>query len=260
MSQEEPGPGEAGRPGSEAERLERIEALLAPTLAGVEAAGRRLRPAWRRVTRGEPRWPSTVAVLVAVVLQWLLPERLAIHPEWLLPGLETALVLLLVAADPYRIERVSALYRGAGLVLIALISTANGWSAVRLVAGLVRGTEGSDAGQLLITGGGIWLTNVIAFALWYWEWDRGGPVARAHAVRRYPDFLFPQMATPELAPEHWEPQFPDYLYLSFTNATAFSPTDVMPLTRWAKLLMLLQSAVSLLTVVLVVARAVNILK
>ncbi|ANZ14681.1 DUF1345 domain-containing protein [Streptomyces noursei] len=257
---ENPEPGKAGEAGTEAERLDRIEALLAPAVAGVEEAGRRLRPAWRRVTRGEPRWPSTLAVLVAVALQWRLPERLAIHPEWLLPGLETALVLVLVAADPYRIERVSRLYRWAGLALIAMISAANGWSAVHLVIGLVRGTEGQDAGELLATGGAIWATNVIVFALWYWEWDRGGPVARVHAVRRYPDFLFPQMATPEMAPEHWEPQFADYLYLSFTNATAFSPTDVMPLTRWAKLLMLLQSAVSLLTVVLVVARAVNILK
>ncbi|MFE7318346.1 MULTISPECIES: hypothetical protein [unclassified Streptomyces] len=259
MSQE-PGPAETGDDGTAAERLDRIEELLAPAVSGMEAAGRRLRPAWRRVTRGEPRWPSTVAVLAAVALQWLLPERLTIHPEWLLPVLEVALLLMLVAADPVRIERVSRPYRWVGLALIAMISAANGWSAVHLVIGLVRGTEGEDAGPLLATGGAIWLTNVIVFALWYWEWDRGGPVARVHAVRRYPDFLFPQMANPELAPEHWEPQFADYLYLSFTNATAFSPTDVMPLTRWAKLLMLLQSAVSLLTVVLVVARAVNIFK
>ncbi|MFE3647621.1 hypothetical protein ACFXO2_07215 [Streptomyces sp. NPDC059152] len=259
MSQD-PEPGKAGAAGTEAERLERIEALLAPAVAGAREAGRRLHPAWRRVTRGEPRWPSTLAVAVAVTLQWRLPDRLAIHPEWLLPGLETALLLVLVVVDPFRIERVSRLYRWTGLALIAMISAANGWSAVHLVIGLVRGTEGGDAGPLLATGGSIWATNVIVFALWYWEWDRGGPVARVHAVRCYPDFLFPQMATPEMAPEHWEPQFADYLYLSFTNATAFSPTDVMPLTRWAKLLMLLQSAVSLLTVVLVVARAVNILK
>ncbi|QHC24274.1 hypothetical protein [Streptomyces sp. GS7] len=252
---------EPGRPGNvDSERLARIEALLAPAVTGIEEAGRRLLPAWRRVTKGEPRWPSTLAVLAAVALQFTLPERLAIHPEWLLPTLETALLIALVAANPYRIERGSTLYRWAGLVLIAMISAANGWSAVHLVIGLVRGTEGSDAGPLLATGGSIWLTNVIVFALWYWEWDRGGPVARIHAERTYPDFLFPQMQTPELAPEHWEPQFPDYLYLSFTNATAFSPTDVMPLTRWAKMLMLLQSAVSLLTVVLVVARAVNIFK
>ncbi|WUX59779.1 hypothetical protein OG522_12005 [Streptomyces sp. NBC_01431] len=217
-------------------------------------------PAWLRVTRGEPRWASTAAVLTAVGLQWALPERLSIHPVWLLPALELALVVALIAANPVRIERASRLYRPAGLALIACISAANGWSAVRLVVGLARGAEGTDASALLVTGGAIWLTNVIAFALWYWEWDRGGPLARVQATRTYPDFLFPQMQSPELAPPHWEPAFPDYLYLSFTNATAFSPTDVMPLNRWAKMLMMLQSAISLLTVVLVVARAVNILK
>ncbi|MEX2974817.1 hypothetical protein [Streptomyces sp. C184] len=255
---EQPEPGEMGEALSE--RLARIEALLVPARSEAEQTGRRLLPAWRRVTRGEPRWPSTVAVLAAIGLQWLLPERLTIHPEWLLPSLETALLIALVAANPYRIERVSRLYRLAGLALIAMISAANGWSAVHLVIGLVQGAGGTDAGPLLTTGGAIWLTNVIVFALWYWEWDRGGPVARIHATRAYPDFLFPQMQAAELVPEHWEPAFPDYLYLSFTNATAFSPTDVMPLSRWAKMLMLVQSAVSLLTVVLVVARAVNILK
>ncbi|MEU6894938.1 hypothetical protein ABZ934_24695 [Streptomyces sp. NPDC046557] len=217
-------------------------------------------PAWRRVTRGENRWASTAAVLTAVALQWTLPERLTIKPEWLLPGLELVLVIALIAGNPRRIERSSRIYRIAGLVLTAVISAANGWSAVWLVIGLVRGTEGADAPSLLVTGGGIWLTNVIAFALWYWEGDRGGPAARVLATHTYPDFLFPQMENPELAPPQWEPAFPDYFYLSFTNATAFSPTDVMPATRWAKMLMMLQSAVSLLTVVLVVARAVNILK
>ncbi len=98
------------------------------------------------------------------------------------------------------------------------------------------------------------------FGLWYWEFDRGGPVARAAGTRPYPDFLFPQMTTPELAPPDWEPAFVDYLYVSFTNALAFSPTDTMPMTRWAKLTMLVQSVVSVVTVVLVIARAVNILK
>jgi hypothetical protein len=113
---------------------------------------------------------------------------------------------------------------------------------------------------LLLNGGVIWLTNVLVFALWYWELDRGGPVGRALAVKHHPDFLFPQMATPQMAPPDWEPWFPDYFYLSFTNATAFSPTDTLPLSRWAKMLMALQSAVSLSTVALVIARAVNILK
>jgi uncharacterized membrane protein len=105
----------------------------------------------------------------------------------------------------------------------------------------------------------VYFTNLIAFGLWYWELDRGGPAARAHGVKAYPDFLFPQMSTPDLAPAEWEPAFIDYLYVSFTNATAFSPTDVMPLTRWAKLTMALQSAVALVVVAMVIARAVNIL-
>ena len=96
---------------------------------------------------------------------------------------------------------------------------------------------------------------MIVFGLWYWEFDRGGPVARANATRIYPDFQFVQMASPQLAPPGWEPAFGDYLYLSFTNAAAFSPTDVMPLSRWAKMAMTAQAAISIVTVVLVVARA-----
>ena len=128
------------------------------------------------------------------------------------------------------------------------------------MVGLVQGTEGGTPAPLLVSGGTIWLTNVIVFGLWYWEFDRGGPVARAHATKHYPDFLFAQMTSPDLASPDWEPQFGDYLYLSFTNATAFSPTDVLPLSRWAKGAMALQAGVSIVTVALVIARAVNILK
>lgn len=233
-------------------RLARIERLL-------ESREREVAPAWRRATRGEPRWAVTAVILVAVTLQLMVPHRLTLQPFWMLPVLELALLAGLVAANPRRVEPRNRWLRGLGLVLILVISTANGWAAVRLVAGLVQGTEGQEAGPLLLTGGGIWLTNVIVFALWYWEWDRGGPAARARGHHRFPDFLFVQMQSPQTAPPDWEPAFLDYLYLSFTNSTAFSPTDVMPLSRWAKMLMMLQSAVSLVTVVLVVARAVNIL-
>jgi uncharacterized membrane protein len=146
------------------------------------------------------------------------------------------------------------------LVLVAILSLANAFSVARLAVGLVQGTEGENAGPLLVTGAAIWLTNVIVFALWYWEFDRGGPVARANGTRTYPDFQFVQMTSPQLAPPDWEPAFGDYAYLSFTNAAAFSPTDVMPLTRWAKMAMTVQSAVSIVTIALVVARAVNIFK
>lgn len=217
-------------------------------------------PAWRRVTRGEPRWASTSTVLAVVVIQFALPARLTVHPRWLVPAVELALLVALVAGNPHRIERASRAYRALELALTLAIGGANTYGAVRLVAGLVRGTGGGSAGALLLTGGAIWLINIVIFGLLYWELDRGGPAARAQGERDVPDFLFVQMQAPELAPPHWEPAFFDYFYLSYTNSTAFSPTDVMPVTRWAKALMLVQSAVSLLTVVLVVARAVNILQ
>jgi uncharacterized membrane protein len=198
-------------------------------------------------------------IAVAIALQLVLPDRLVVHPVWLLPGLEGALLVGLVTANPHRINRASTPLRVASLTLIALISLANAWSSGELIKGLINSTEGNSAALLLSRGASIYVTNIIVFALWYWEWDRGGPVARAHAIRVYPDFLFPQMAAPDLAPPDWATTLFDYLYVSFTNAVAFSPTDVMPLSRWAKMLMLLQSSVALLTVALVVARAVNIL-
>jgi uncharacterized membrane protein len=198
--------------------------------------------------------------MAALAMQATLPRHLILGPRWLLPSLGGALLVALIVANPGRINRTSTILRGSSLALIATISLANGWSAGRLVYGLVTTTEKSDPAHLLLSGAAIWLTNVIAFALWYWEFDRGGPVARMLGLNHFPDFLFPQMENPELAPPDWEPRFVDYLYVSFTNGTAFSPTDVMPLSRWAKLTMLAQSAISLMTVALVVARAVNILK
>jgi uncharacterized membrane protein len=218
-------------------------------------------PAWKRPTEGEARWQATLAVAIAIALQFPLPDRLVlVHPAWLLPAVETLLLVALVMANPHRITRSSTAIRVLSLVLVAIFSLTNAYSVARLAVGLVQGTEGENAGPLLVTGGVIWVTNVIVFALWYWEFDRGGPVARANATRGYPDFQFVQMTSPQLAPPDWEPAFADYLYLSFTNAAAFSPTDVMPLTRWAKMAMTVQAAVSIVTVALVVARAVNILK
>ncbi|MFE2068239.1 hypothetical protein ACFXDH_38705 [Streptomyces sp. NPDC059467] len=242
------------------DRMSDAEKRLARIERRLESGERDVVPAWRRATQGEPRWAVTAVILVAVALQLMLPHRLAFQPYWVLPVLEVVLLAGLIAGNPRRVEPRTRWLRLLGLALMCVISLANGWSAVRLVAGLVNGTEGEDAGPLLLTGGGIWLTNVIVFALWYWEWDRGGPMARVRGHRQYADFLFVQMQSPETAPTDWEPAFLDYLYLSFTNSTAFSPTDVMPLSRWAKMLMMLQSSVSLVTVVLVVARAVNILR
>jgi uncharacterized membrane protein len=202
----------------------------------------------------------TSAVAVAIGLQLVVPSKLALRPVFVLPVLEGALAIGLVAANPGRVSKRSNGVRVATFALLAAISFANAWSLVLLLHGLVTGTEGQLAGPLLLTGAAIWGTNVIVFSFWYWEFDRGGPALRALGHRPYPDMLFPQMSVPELASPDWEPQYFDYLYTSFTNATAFSPTDVMPLARWTKLLFLLQSAVSLVTGALVVARAVNILR
>jgi uncharacterized membrane protein len=242
------------------DQLKRLERLLVPGKSAARAVQGGILPAWRRVTRGESRLAVTLAILAAIAMLVALPDRIAPHPRWLLPGLALLLLAGLVIASPTRIDRQSRVLRSVSLLLIAVISIANAATAARLIVDLVRGTGIRTPSELLLTGAAIWLTNVIAFGLWYWEFDRGGPVARAHAVKQYPDFLFPQMTSPENTPPDWEPEFVDYLYTSFTNATAFSPTDVMPLSRWAKLTMLAQSAVSLMTVALVVARAVNILK
>jgi uncharacterized membrane protein len=216
-------------------------------------------PAWLRPTAGEPRWPVAIAVMVAIGLQLSVPSRLAIKPQWLLPVLEAAILAMLIVANPRRISTKYPWVRPLSLALVGLATLANVYSAARLVLNLVHGKEGESAGPLLIIGGAVWLTNVIVFGLWYWEFDRGGPAARANATKKYPDFQFSQMATTDSIHQDWEPTFIDYLYLSFTNATAFSPTDTVPMTRWAKVLMLTQSCVSLATVVLVIARAVNIL-
>jgi hypothetical protein len=236
-------------------------------LADQVTAARTLVPAWRRPTRGEHRWPVTVTVIVAIVLQIRLADALTKPlPHLLLPLLEIALGVGLGIANPVRIERRGKVVRTASLALIVLITAANATSAILLVHAIlfpVKGAVPPGATALLASGAAVWGTNVIAFGLWYWEFDRGGPVERTvgSTTMRPPDFLFPQMGlTPDLAPPDWEPHFIDYLYLSFTNATAFSPTDVMPLARWAKCTMAVQSGVALLVGVLVIARAINILQ
>jgi uncharacterized membrane protein len=241
--------------------LDRLELTLQPGgHPAPDAVRQRAIPAWLRQTGGEPRLPAVVAVVVAIALQLAIPERLAFRPLWLLPALETAMLVTLIVANPSRISDGRRWLRWLGVTLVVAISVANGWSAESLITGLIAGTEGGTAAPLLVNGGAIWLTNVIVFSLWYWELDRGGPSARARAVHHHPDFMFVQMQSPELARPNWEPGFVDYLYLSFTNAATFGPTDVLPLSRWAKMIMLGQSVVSLATVILVIARAVNILR
>ncbi|WP_245721688.1 hypothetical protein [Nocardia crassostreae] len=195
-----------------------------------------------------------------MVIQYFLPEQFTLGPRVLIPGIGLGLLAVLIVASPYRLDREEVWLRRAGLGLTGVLSVAVAWSVDRLVIGLVNGTVSNDPAGLLVSGAAIWLTNVPVFGLAYWEFDRGGPAARAHARQPYPDFLFVQMQTRELADPEWSPQFPDYLYLSFTNAAAFSPTDVMPMSRWAKFLMMTQSGISLITMSLVIARAINVLK
>lgn len=233
--------------------LTRLERLL-----GFELDPQNL-PAWLRRTRGEHRVPVALAIIVLIALQMNLDSDIVFQPRYLMPSLEVALLVVLLLASPTRITRESAILRFLGLAIVGVASVATLWSGFRLAEGLVTGNVGDDPTELLVSATLVWFTNVIVAALWYWEFDRGGPAARANARNPYPDFLFPQMTAPDLARKDWEPTFPDYLYLSFTNTTAFSPTDILPLSRWAKMAMMVQSAGSLVLVALVIARGVNTL-
>jgi uncharacterized membrane protein len=209
--------------------------------------------------RTEAVWPAQLTVLAVIALQLLLPERLTAGPTWLLPALETALLIGLSVATPRQLQREHKLRGSVALAFTALVSVANITSLVLLSRQLLR--HGSPNGrELIVSGALIWLTNVIIFGLWYWETDRGGPGARAAGHDQAPDFLFPQMSGDRIGPINWRPQFIDYLYVSLTNAEAFSPTDTLPLTPKAKTIMGVQSLVSLVTIALVVSRAVNILQ
>ena len=214
--------------------------------------------AWGTPVVGEMRWPASLAVVIALLLYVTLPQRLTLGPVWLIPLIELALLVPLSIAAPRRVPDEASWLQIASMSLIGVINVSNIASLVLLVEALVHGNKATGS-QLLLGAVQIWLTNVIVFGLWYWELDRGGPDARVSTQHREPDFLFPQMATPGCSIVGWSPKFFDYLYVSFTNATAFSPTDTMPLTTWAKMLMMVQSLASLLTVALVAARAVNIL-
>jgi uncharacterized membrane protein len=217
--------------------------------------------AWGWVSKEEPRWPAQIAIVVAVGLYVLLPGKLTVNlgARWVVPALLGALSLVLIVVSPHHITRDSKQIRIAALTLIGLINLVNFVSLGQLIQALLYKSAAIPGRQLITSSVPIWLTNVIVFGLWYWELDRGGPARRLTDDHRRPDFLFPQMSTPGSAELGWTPRFFDYLYTSFTNSTAFSPTDTMPLTHWAKTLMALQSTASLLTVALVISRAVNIL-
>jgi uncharacterized membrane protein len=199
-------------------------------------------------------------VVATLVLQVALPADMALHPWWLLPAVSVLLVVALLLVNPGRMSQFSAVERVISLLLVAAVTAVNVASAVQLVYGIVTSSIGDRAGAVLVTGGIVYWTNIVAFSLWYWEFDRGGPGRRAAGRAEFPDLQFPQMADPDLAHQDWEPSYLDYLYFSFTNAAAFSPTDVMPLRIWAKMTMMLQAVVSLVLAVMVVSWAINNLK
>jgi hypothetical protein len=203
-----------------------------------------------------------LAVLAAGGLRAVLPPELRWRDaRWAFVLVLFALLVMLIIGDPGRIDRDSRWLRAGTGTLIGLISAVNASAAVRLVAGIIDGAKFSnDANILLASGGAIWLANVLAFGLWYWDLDRGGAAARARGTDRPPAFVFPEMTHAQYVAPDWYPKFMDYLHLSFASATAFSPTDVSAIRPWAKLMMMFEEAISLVVAVLVVSRAVNILK
>jgi hypothetical protein len=204
-------------------------------------------------------WPAQLTVAVAIGLYFALPRRLQLGPTWIIPAAEALLLIGLVVATPTRdVTHEHPWRRRVAMALTGLVTAAD-IASLALLAHVLLGSR-SPSGNALLGGGAIvWLTNVIVFGLWYWELDRGGPVMRRLEPDSQPDFFFPAMDPDVPSFEGWVPSFPDYLYVSITNATAFSPTDTMPLTIRAKGLMAIQGIVSLTTLGLVVARAVNIL-
>jgi hypothetical protein len=208
---------------------------------------------------GEARWPMAGAVLAAIVLTILLPDTMRLGPQWLLPLIEAVLLVAVVAGDPDKITRRSRWLRALSIVLVSVLVLGALWATAQLIDDLIHGgAVTNSASDLLEAGTIVWVSNNIAFALLYWELDGGGAAARAHHLATHPDLAFPQQLNPNVGRPDWRPRFIDYLYLGFTNATAFSPTDVMPLAPWAKIAMAIQAFVSLGILGLVIARAVNV--
>jgi hypothetical protein len=210
--------------------------------------------------RGEPRSPLVATLLVAATIPLLLPDPLLPGPRWLFPALIIALMSIMLVLDPGRINKRSRELRYVRIGILLALAASTMYGALALADAIVRGTAAitSSADQLLEAGGLIWVGLLITFAFLFLELDMGGPGERAHLKRRFPDLAFPQDLNSSIARPDWRPLFVDYLYLGLTNNLAFSPTDVMPLSRWAKTAMGVQSVASLVIIGLVIARAVNI--
>jgi hypothetical protein len=209
----------------------------------------------------EPRWPVALAILAVVILLAILPERIGLYPMWVTYVVGFAVLIPigavgLTAAKPrwLRVERMVTL----------LFVVATGVSTVANLANLIRGIVGRSADidglQLLASSIAVWVTNVLIFSMVYWQIDRGGPEARVNEASTRPDWLFPQEGAPaEVVPSGWHPEFIDYLYLGYSTATSLSTADTVPLTSRAKLLMMIESAIALVTIVVVASRAINVL-
>ena len=212
------------------------------------------------IPHGEARWPMVAAVLAAMVLTASRPDALRLGPPWLLPLIEGVLLAALIVGDPGRIDRRSALLRALSIGIVAILAFDTLVSTGLLIDALINGGQATNSAKALLSASAaVWASNIIVFALLYWELDSGGAARRAHGLPSTPDLAFPQQLNPHVAPPGWRPRFVDYLYVGVTASTAFSPTDAMPLAPWVKMAMATQSLISLAILGLVVARAVNVL-
>jgi hypothetical protein len=211
--------------------------------------------------RGEHWWPVALAIVVATLLHVALPAKYRVNPPWVVPVVLLALLVALIVGDPGRIDRQKTWLRIVSGTVIACLTLANLVAAGRLVHDILTNSKlfANNANGLLATGAVVWVTNILAFSLWYWDLDRGGAAARAHFPQENPAFVFPEMLHTDYVPADWVPKFVDYLSLGFWTATAFSPTDISAIKPWAKLLMVMEAAASLAIAALVIARAINIL-
>jgi uncharacterized membrane protein len=216
-------------------------------------------PLTGQVIKGESPWPMAIAVVVLIAFALVSSSQLALFPPWVLAGIEGVLLLALLLGDPGRIDRQTPWLRRTTILLIAVLLISTLGSTVILMYNLITNTAvANEPIPLLVAGAKVWLGNNVAFAFLYWGFDGGGAAARAHGMPQYPDLAFPQQTSPDLAPPGWRPQFIDYLYVGFTTANAFSPTDTMPMVPWAKIAMGSQALISFAIVGLIIARVVNL--
>jgi hypothetical protein len=210
--------------------------------------------------RDEPRWPPALAILVVLCLLVVFPHHVQVMPVWVF---HVATLAMLVTMAAVTLTPAHTLWRRIERLLIMLLAVAYVANTivalVDMIGVITLHPSQSNAFALLSSSVAIWVANVLTFSMLYWQLDRGGPSAWVSQVRVTPDWLFPQVGIPEDVPPDWRPLFFDYLFLGYNTATAFSPTDVLPLTHRAKLLMMLESTISLLTLVIIVARAINVL-